>query len=106
LPKLRDSLESDIGTFINSDEFASDHTVNGVHMLIILDNDLLKERQRKSNDPDGIYIGDLLFHVAKSVFGEKPVPGEIINLDSKIYRVADAQEDEEMYSITLEGNMS
>ena len=103
---FRDDLEADLETFFNEDEFASLHLVNGVEMAIILDNDLLKERQRKSNDPDGIYIGDLLFHAKKSIFGDRPVPGQIINLDGKIYRVADMQEDEMVYSITLAANES
>jgi hypothetical protein len=93
-------------TFINSDEFATDHMVNGVKMSIIIDNDLIKERQAKLKDPEGIYIGDILFHVAKSVFGDKPVPGQIINLDGDPYRVADAQEDEGLYTITLAANES
>lgn len=103
---FHDDLEADLEEFFNEDEFASPHLVNGAEMLIILDENLLKLMQRKSNDPDGIYVGEALFHVKKSDFGARPVPGQIINLDGDPYRVADAQEDEGMYTITLEGNLS
>ena len=102
MPKLKDYFESDLDTFINDDEFSTIHTINGVEMQIIMDSDKLKTKQAK----DGVYEGDVLFHVKKSVFGEAPAIGNLIELDGGTYRVTDFQEDEGLYSITLAGNMS
>lgn len=103
---FKDYLESDMmNTFFT--DFAEIHTVNNVEMVIVIDEDLVKERLSKiKSDIDGIYIADVLFHVRKSVYGEKPAIGEILNLDGDIYRVSDAQEDKGMYSISLVANDS
>lgn len=102
---FKDYLESDLNTFFT--DFADTHTVNGAEMEIVIDEDLIKERLTKiKSDIEGIYIADVLFHVRKSVYGEKPVVGEIVNLDGEIYRVSDAQEDKGMYAISLVANES
>jgi hypothetical protein len=104
---FKDDIEADLDVFFDTDEFASTHLVNGVSMEIVIDNDLIKERQAKStNSPNGVYEGEILFHVKASAFGEKPAISQVVNLDGDIYRVSDAQEDDGMYSITLLGNQS
>jgi hypothetical protein len=103
---FRDYLNSNLDIFFNTDEFATAHTINDIEMLILLDNDLLKERQAKLNEPEGVYMADVLFHVKKSVYGERPVPGMVINFDGDITRVAHVEEDEGMYTIALMGNDS
>lgn len=105
MPRLKDYLASDLETMFNTDDFSTTHNINGVSMVAIVDEDLLKERQRKSNDPDGIYLGDTLIHVAVTEYakcgGSRLTPGEQIEMDNKPYRVTDCQEDDGMYSITL-----
>jgi hypothetical protein len=42
--------------------------------------------------------------VAASDYGPLPKQGSMINYDGKIYRVADAIDEDGMYSITMEAN--
>jgi hypothetical protein len=108
---LKDYFGLDMQTFFNTDEFAETHIVNGTEMDIVLDEDLLKERQANKTDTEGRYISgiynaDVLFHVQKSIYGDSPAVGEIVDLDGEIYRVADVQEDANIYSISLAANDS
>jgi hypothetical protein len=93
---------------VNVDDFGSTHKVNDVDMIIIIDEDLLKERQRKSNDPDGYYIGDIIIQVPVSEYvkcgGDRPKPQEVITLDGKQYVVEECPENEGLYTITLTAN--
>lgn len=101
---FKDYLASDNDIFFNTDEFGELHNINGNNMTIMIDNDLLKERQIKS--AEGTYTGNLLFSVRASEFGEKPAIEQIIKYDTKPMRVTDCQEDAGIYIITLEGNLS
>lgn len=105
MPKLKDYLNSDLDVFINTDEFATTHNVNGSEINLILDNDLIEEwgknRQTGFKDPAGIYNSDIMFIVKSKDFGEKPVPGENIRFDSELYQVADAKEESGSYLIGL-----
>jgi len=104
---LKDQFETDLDMIFNADEFASVHTVNGRVMTLVMDEDLLKRIQRKSNDPDGLYQGNLLFQVRASEFGVKPVPSQVIKLDSlPVGTVEDVQEDLGLYIITLTVNQA
>lgn len=100
---LKDYFETDLDVIINQDEFGSIHIIDGVEMQIVLDSETLKKRKAKQEYG---YEGDILFHVKKSVFGETPAIRAVINFDGEKYRVTDVQEDEGMYTITLEANMS
>ena len=53
---------------------------------------------------DGIYVNQKLIYVAASDFGAMPKQGSTLNLDGKIYRVADAVDEGGVYSITIEAN--
>jgi hypothetical protein len=100
---FKEQIQSDLNIFINDNEFAEPHTIDGVQLSVVIDNDRLKERQSHSEYG---YEGDILFFVAKSAYGAAPASGQVINFDGDIYRVSDVQEDLGMYSITLAGNMS
>ena len=101
---FKDLLEQDYSAVFNSDEFGEMHSIDDKDIAIVIDNDLLKERKIKS--AEGTYIGDLLFFVKKSDFGDQPAIGQVIKFDTKPMRVSDFQEDMGVYTITLEANMS
>lgn len=100
---LKDYFESDLDVILNQNEFGSIHVIDGVEMQIIMDSETLKKRKAKQEYG---YEGDILFHVKKSVFGEAPAIREVIEFDDEKYCVTDVQEDEGMYSISLEANRS
>lgn len=105
MAKLKDYFKADLDIFISSDEFATTHEINGVEMKIVLDDDMLdKRKQVKTDYAEGIYEASLLYYVKKSVYGTRPVEGEIQNFDGNIYRIAKVHEEEDLYSIALMGN--
>lgn len=106
MASFKDYLEADLTNIFFTD-FAETHTVDGEEMEIVMDEDLIRKRITKiKSDIEGIYVADVLFHVRKSEFGERPAFGQIINLDGEIYRVSDIQEDKGVYSISLVANES
>lgn len=101
--KLRDYFESDFQSFFNTNEFAETKNVDGKEMEVVIDNDLLKEYQLKSNG-EGLEQIELLFHVPKYYFERKPSTNNIMRVDKKIYRVAEVGENLGMYTILLARN--
>lgn len=104
---FRDFLSSDLkNTFFNPKEFAEKHIINDKEIEIIIDNDKLKDRQYQMKKAEGTYLGDVLFYAKKNDLPGKPVIGLHMKLDTKMYRVTEVNEDEEMYEITLGVNRS
>lgn len=92
-------------TFLNIAEFSETHTVNEVEMPVQIDsNEQIEREKRMAQNADGIYLNQKLMYVAASDFGAMPAQGSILKLDGKIYRVADAIEEDGVYSITIEAN--
>jgi hypothetical protein len=106
MSKFKDYINNDLDIFLNQNEFAEIHKVNGFDMPIIWDKDLLKERQAKIFQETGLYQIDVLFHVKKENIGYKPVVGEMMVIDNDTYRVSDIQEDQGIYTIELVANES
>lgn len=92
-------------TFLNIEEFSDTHTVNGKEMPVQVDtNEQIEREKRMSQNVDGVYMNQKLIYVAASDFGSMPKQGSILNLDGKVYRVADAVDEYGVYSITIEAN--
>lgn len=92
-------------TFLNIEEFSDTHTVNGKEMPVQVDtNEQIEREKRMSQNVDGVYMNQKLIYVAASDFGPMPKQGSILNLDGKVYRVADAVDEYGVYSITIEAN--
>lgn len=110
MPRLKDYLESDLDVFFNPDEVGEFHNIDGEDILVIIDNDLIEERQKNAqqnfNDPTGIYKADVLFAVKKTDFGEKPAVGENIMFDNRLYQVSDTEDEGNTYIITMVANRS
>lgn len=93
--------------FLNFDEFGEKHLIDGKEMLVIVDNNEHIEREkRQTSRAEGLYIKELLFYVSKEDFGSLPAIGRICRFDRKDYIVADAINEDGIYSITLEANRS
>lgn len=92
-------------TFLNIEEFSDIHTVNGKEMPVQVDtNEQIEREKRMNQNVDGVYMNQKLIYVAASDFGPMPKQGSILNLDGKVYRVADAVDEYGVYSITIEAN--
>lgn len=103
---FKDIIANDVRqTFLNPDEFSDIHKVNGKEMPIQIDtNEQIEREKRMNQNVDGVYTNQKLIYVSASDFGAMPKQGAILNLDGKIYRVADAVDEYGIYSITIEAN--
>lgn len=106
---FKDIIKNDIDTtFLNEDEFAEKHVVDGKEMTIIIDNNEMLEREKRYKEQfeKGTFVKQMLIYVKASEFGRLPRIGRLLNLDGKNYIVTDAIREGAMYSISLEANKS
>lgn len=105
---FKDIVQDDIKiTFINPDEFADSHTIDGVAMDVIIDDyEHVEREKRMKSTMDGIYARQLFIYVAAADFGEPPAQNRLLKLDGKSYRVVDCTIEDGVYGITLEANRS
>lgn len=103
---FKDILQSDVHeVFMNAGEFSDMRTVNGREMAVQTDsNEQIEREKRMAQNVDGVYVNQKLIYVAAADFGPMPKQGSTLNLDGKIYRVADAVDEGGVYSITIEAN--
>lgn len=99
MPKLKDYFVSDMDTFLNQDEFAEIHDINGQNIPCIVDRDVLKQRVS-----EGVYSAELVLFVKETDLGYRPVTGQHLRLDNELYLVYDCAENAGMLEITLEAN--
>lgn len=103
---FKDIVKSDVrGVFLNLDEFSETHMVNGVPMAVQIDaNEQIEREKRFNQNMDGIFTNQTLIYVSAAEFGPMPKQGAALQLDKRMYRVADAIHEDGVYSITLEAN--
>lgn len=103
---FKDVIKADVHkVFLNTEEFSDMHVINGAEMAVQIDSNEQIEREKRFNqNMDGIYKNQKLIYVAASDFGPMPKQGSILTMDKRTYRVADAIDEDGIYSITLEAN--
>ena len=106
---FKEAIRSDISSvFMNTDEFAALHTLNGKKIPVLVDNNELIERSKKmKSSMDGVNVKTtLIFVKARDYGGGVPPVGYALTLDGVSYRVTDAMNEDGVYSIHLEANRS
>ncbi len=105
---FKNIIRTDIDrTFMNLNEFAGTHTVNGKEMPVDVDNNELIDREKKSKSKmDGVYTRSLLIYVRGKDFGPLPTINSKLTLDGKIFLVRDATNEDGLYSLELEATRS
>jgi len=98
---LRDFLASDMDTFLNTDELAESHDIDGKQVDCIIDGDIFKGRQ---SPLDGVYVSSIMLFVRLSDIGERPVVRQHLHLDGELYLVTNCNLVGGMLEITLEAN--
>lgn len=98
-----------IKVFMNFDEFADMHNINGKDMLCIVDNNEQIDREKRyrynhSLYGDGVYIKQLFIYVKEEDFGPLPAIGRTLTFDKKVYIITDAINEDGIYSLCLEAN--
>lgn len=103
---FKDVIRADVHkVFLNTEEFSDMHMINGTEMEVQIDSNEQIEREKRYNqNMDGIYKNQKLIFVAASDFGPLPKQGSLLTMDKRTYRVADAIDEDGIYSITLEAN--
>lgn len=109
---FKEQIERDNrSVFMNFDEFGEFHKLNGKKKLVIVDEIELTEREKRIRNRDGIkgeglHKKQLLFYIEAEKFGPLPTPGNLLNFDGKDYNITDANNEDGIYSISLEAKRS
>lgn len=103
---FKDLIREDAkNVFLNPEEFSEMHMVNGKEMAVQIDENEQIEREKRINQHvDGIFKNQKLIYVLAEEFGPLPKQGALFQLDKRVYTVADAVNEDGVYSITLEAN--
>ena len=99
---FKDVMAADINdAFLFAGEFAEVHVINGVEMTALVDDMEHIEREKKMKSTmDGIYNRQILIYVKAAEFGDLPAREDLVRLDGKTYQVADAVDEDGIYTIT------
>lgn len=102
---LKEQIHDDIlGVFLNTDDFAEEHVVNGITLRCVVDDDRLLERSDKQ--AQGVYLGEKLLFVNAGDLPGKPAVGGPLELDGRVYYVNGCIESMGMYEIRIGANMT
>lgn len=86
--------------FLNADEFADTHDIDGVSVVCVIDTDILHERSTLVSD--AVFGNQIALHVSASALSDKPVHNQLMRIDDGLYLVREVAENMGMYTITLE----
>ncbi|NLU09438.1 MAG: hypothetical protein GXW90_00560 [Tepidanaerobacter acetatoxydans] len=105
MAKFKDFIKKDIKTFINFDEFAEIHDIDGENIECILDEDIFKERNLNSQTRhfEGVFVNQVSLFIKKED-KERPSIGQQMHIDGRMYLVANVSEAEGIYEIELARN--
>lgn len=100
---FKEQMQQDVAIFINADEFAEPHNLNGTICDVVLEGLTTKEQLTKAAvNFEGINGKTLILHCKTSDLPEVPKKGIIFELDGETYRVQDGVDDMGLATITLE----
>ena len=103
---LKEMIADDIQkVFLNLNDFADIHNVDGTEMKAVIDEINADERNLKTTDRvigDSIFEKYLKVYVDANDYGDKPYVGRTtFMLDDEVYRVIEVNEEMGMYVIYL-----
>ena len=105
---FKEQLKKDIyNVFLNVEEFAETHTINGKEVPALIDDmEVVEREKRMRSHMDGLYVRQTILYVAAADYGPLPGIGKTIVIDGRRFLVGDATSEGGMYAITLEANRS
>jgi len=99
---LKDFIKQDLDTFINMNEFAEIHNIDGVPVKSIIDSDVLQIYSNvKAEQYDGVYRSVLALYVKEDDLGYRPVRDQHLNIDGAIYIVDECSSEMGILKIVL-----
>ncbi len=100
---FKECVEADLSeVFINLDEFAETHTLEGVELPCVVSIDKTAHQERGKKTFEGLHGNFVTLYVKKADMPRVPKQGENIKLDNKRYKVESCRDDMGLLSITLE----
>lgn len=86
---FKDAVSRDIGAvFLNIEEFADKHVLNGQDVTCLVDKDLTNEANKTASNPlEGVFLNTITIYVKCGDIATQPVEGEILRLDGERYFV-------------------
>ena len=113
-PTFKDCVAADIdAAFFEENEHADRHTVDGKDVLIVLEDDDLREHSAhweagaKQNFDTGLYTAHTILYIRVEDYGPKPKIGKQLVLDKgtksqRTYTINLCQEESGVYRMTME----
>lgn len=104
---FKDAIAADKkAVFINGDEFADNHNINGVDVVCVVDGDLITERNARTyaEYAEGVFKAQITIFVDADDLPARPVKGEGIRFDGNYFSVDDCVENMGILEITLGAN--
>lgn len=99
---FKDCVNADLKVFLGTDEFAAIHNIDGQDIPAVIDDDIVKTRSNnKTEQYDGVYSSQKVVFVKSSDMPDRPVFGQHLKLDGKIYQVQECTDSDGMMEITL-----
>lgn len=100
---FKDQVANDIyKVFLNADEFAEEHRVEGVRIRVVIDDDQLQEL--KKGQILGMVEADMLLFAKTSDLPTDPRPGQLINVDGREMIAVDSGKAMGMTELALRQN--
>lgn len=106
---FKEQAADDLGVFLNADEFAEEHDLNGTVALCVVERQMTEEKYLRSAayiPYDGIYGTGLIVYVECRLLPEAPVEGMQFTFDGKIMLVDSCAQDMGLFTIVLKGHDS
>lgn len=104
MPTLKDVINGDLDLFLNTDEFAEEHKIDGVLVKVVIDADGLAENQKGTRM--SISESSLKFFAKTDDLKKMRLPGQKISFDNKLYVVDAWDENMGITSVFLSGGMN
>lgn len=104
MKSFKEQVADDIDVFLNMDEFAEEHIVNGVTVKAVLEGLTMKEYVQhigRRSSLEDINARTVMLHIRKSDIPEV-VHGNVIEIDGEMYSIVDVTDDMGLLTLTLE----
>lgn len=99
---FKDAVAADITkVFLNADEFAETHELNGVEIPLVIDTSIIAEG---ANNLEGVFLNTKTLYVSAEDIDPAPVEGEILTLDGDVYLVRRVSIEQGVLNIIIEAN--
>lgn len=99
---FKEQIERDLDVFLNLDEFAEVHRVEGVKITVVVDDDQLNKL--KQGQILGLVEADMLLMGRESDFPARLEPGRLLNVDGREMLVTNSGTAEGLVEVALRQN--